>query len=912
MAEFDSNGILSFFSPDVCLENSGGKGTNLAKMAREGFPVPPGFIIPTAAYQAFVSMNSLTGVIQEKICGVDPNKIEELESASSQIRAAFKEARLPETIGGQILNEYSVLGRPPVAVRSSATAEDLPDLSFAGQQDTFLNVTTEKMLLQKVVECWASLWTARAIGYRIRQNVPQEDISLAVVVQKMVESEVSGVLFTANPLTGARNELVIDATFGLGEALVSGLVEPDHYVVNKSTHEVIFRVLGEKALSIRPATDGGVTRMTEGAQETQALTDLQILELARLGDAVENSFSSPQDIEWALNKGSFYLVQSRPITSLFPLPDNLPAEPLKTFVSFAAVQGMVDPLTPIGSYTLKEIFADASALFGIHVTAETQTALYSAGERLWVNFTSIIRNDFGRKVLPAIFDLVEPTVKQAFEQIKDDPRLQPDHKGVSFKGRRQLAGFFIPVAGNVFLNILSPARRRKMIVENGEQILQKMENNARAIQGDRYQKLAAQSDLIGDLAKKYLVHAFTLFVSGVASGMVSWNALNMLTGKQNVYTANGMGSRWNELVLEVTRGMPFNPTTEMDLLLWKMSQAIREDEDSVKKLMNTSAEELASKYLQGNLSGIITEEVDRFLNFYGGRGLCEIDLGRTRWVEDPTHVFEMLNSFLKIQNPEEAPDAVFSRGARAAEAAVDQLAAQVREKPKGRIKSNLVRFFAGRTRQLMGLRENPKFFAVRMMWVLHRELKRTGQEFVEAGELNAADDLFFLTTPELKAMAAREKKDWRSLVGERRMAFDRELKRKQLPRMLLSDGRAFFEGMSGSGNGDNKSITGSPVSPGFIEGFVRVVRDPGKAGLQPGEIMVCPGTDPSWTPLFLIAGGLVMEVGGMMTHGAVVAREYGIPAVVGVHQATTRLVTGMRIRLDGSSGEILILEPEAK
>lgn len=910
MVEKESSFILSFLSAEVDLENAGGKGANLARLARSGFAVPPGFIISTSAYRDFVAANSLEKGIQAAVEGINSTRTLDLDSSSEKIHSAFVQGSLPEKVREEILLAYKQMGSPAVAVRSSATAEDLPGLSFAGQQDTYLNINSEEMLLEKVVECWASLWTARAIGYRIKQNVPQENIALAVVVQTMVQSEVSGVLFTANPLTGVRDQLVIDATFGLGEALVSGWVEPDHYVVDKSVKQILSREPGAKAISVRSLPEGGVEKVAEQAGKVQALSDAQILELADLGDKVEKEFAGPQDIEWATCGGQVYLLQSRPITSLFPLPENLPAEPLKTLVSFAAVQGMVDPLTPIGSYTLKSIFAAGSRAFGIRTNPEAQTILYSAGERLWINFTPILRNELGRRLLPAIFDLVEPTVKQAVEQVKEDPRLMPEHKGVSWKARRQLMTFFIPVAGKVFLNILAPERRRKMIVENGERILRKLDLEARSIQGDRYQRLEKLSGVIESMADKYLIRAFPLFVSGVASGMVSWNALNMLTGKKNIYSDSTSGNHWNDLVIEVTRGMPFNPTTEMDLVLWQMTQAIRKDAASMESVKGHTAEELAGDFLQGKLPKVVTDEMKRFLDLYGGRGLCEIDLGRTRWAEDPTHVFEMLISFLNIQNAEEAPDAVFARGGRVAEEAIAKLSARAKSAPKGWIKGRLIRFFAGRTRQLMGLRENPKFFAVRMMWVQHRELKKIGQEFVEAGELNAADDFFYLTLPELRSLAGREDKEWRRLIAERRQMFERELNRKQLPRMILSDGRAFYEGMINTNSDSEKTVMGSPVSPGLVEGRVRVVRDPARAGLQPGEILVCPGTDPSWTPLFLIAGGLVMEVGGMMTHGAVVAREYGIPAVVGVHQATFRLETGTRIRLNGSTGEITLLDQE--
>lgn len=321
-----------------------------------------------------------------------------------------------------------------------------------------------------------------------------------------------------------------------------------------------------------------------------------------------------------------------------------------------------------------------------------------------------------------------------------------------------------------------------------------------------------------------------------------------------------------------------------------------------------SAPELGARYREGKLPAAVMQVADRFLKKYGGRGFGEIDLGRTRWAEDPTHVFEMLINFLQIEDETRAPDAVFARSAVSAEEAVDKLAAAVRKTRSGWIKARLVRFFAGRARQLMGARESPKFFAVRMMYIIHRELLKLGREFAGSGELGRADDLFHLKITEIRTMAGREKRDWGGTITLRRQAYDREMRRRQIPRLLLSDGRAFYEGIAAQEGDSENRITGSPVSPGIAEGSVHVVLDPRQANLRPGEVLVCPGTDPSWTPLFLSAVALVMETGGMMTHGSVVAREYGIPAVVGVHAATTRLRTGQRVRVDGSKGVVEVLD----
>jgi pyruvate,water dikinase len=299
---------------------------------------------------------------------------------------------------------------------------------------------------------------------------------------------------------------------------------------------------------------------------------------------------------------------------------------------------------------------------------------------------------------------------------------------------------------------------------------------------------------------------------------------------------------------------------------------------------------------------------------YGMRGPGEIDMGRHRWREDPTHIMQTLRNYLRIKDMDHAPDAVFQRGAEAALAASSRLEAVVRGTRGGWLKARVVRWATRRFRALAGLRESPKFFIVRLMGIIRRELLASGRDLVAAGILQQADDLFFLQLSELEALAQSEgpgaggKQDWRRLVADRRASFEREALRRQLPRLLLSDGHAFYEGLSAPAAEGEEVLVGSPVSPGLVEGVVRVVVEPHQASLTPGDILVCPGTDPAWTPLFLVAAGLVMELGGMMTHGSVVAREYGIPAVVGVHEATQRLQTGQRIRLDGNAGRIVILE----
>ena len=339
--------ILPFGSAEATLEMAGGKGMNLARLTRTGFAVPPGFIISTNAYREFVDANRWLPTILSGVADLSAADAGAMERASSQIRVAFTAGKMPEELEAAIRAPYADLKNKPIAVRSSATAEDLPDLSFAGQQDTYLNVIGAEQLLEAVVNCWSSLWTARAIVYRIRNHVDHHEAALAVIVQEMVQSEASGVLFTANPLTGMRSESVIDATLGLGEALVSGQVEPDHYVVDTLNSRILAKTLGAKKISTRGKTGGGVEVIEEEAESKQALSDAEIQELAAVGQQIQKEYGSPQDIEWAFAEKKLYILQSRAITSLYPLP-NESIDPLVIWFSFGSVQGILGAITPLG------------------------------------------------------------------------------------------------------------------------------------------------------------------------------------------------------------------------------------------------------------------------------------------------------------------------------------------------------------------------------------------------------------------------------------------------------------------------------------------------------------------------------------------------------------------------------------
>ncbi|MCD6287173.1 MAG: phosphoenolpyruvate synthase, partial [Anaerolineae bacterium] len=449
-------------SAHTSLAVAGGKGLNLTRLYRAGFPVPPGFIIGTTAYLSFVATHGLSAAILDTVAHIDPADPDALEAAAQTIRAQFAAAETPADLAAEIRSAYADLGCPPVAVRSSATAEDLPGHSFAGQQDTYLNIIGEDSLLKAVADCWSSLWTARAIGYRARIGIDPRDVALAVVVQTMVPSETSGVLFTANPLTGNRTEMVIDATFGLGEALVSGQVEPDHYVVT-ADGRILSKSLGSKAAVVRGQADGGTVTLEQDAASQQAVPDALILQLGRLGQRIAELFGAPQDIEWASMNEQLYALQSRPITTLYPVPDGMSEEPLRALFSFGAVQGMLDPITPLGRDTITAVLIGAGRIFRSRTTVETQSMLWEAGERLWIDIAGMLNNRPGRKLTQSAMEYIEPGAGQALATLIAQDRF-PEPSPLRARTALRLLTALLPMTGRMVRTLLRPDAERDKAV----------------------------------------------------------------------------------------------------------------------------------------------------------------------------------------------------------------------------------------------------------------------------------------------------------------------------------------------------------------------------------------------------------------------------------------------------------------
>ncbi|WP_448613090.1 PEP/pyruvate-binding domain-containing protein [Modestobacter sp. URMC 112] len=867
---------------------AGGKAANLGELLGAGLPVPDGFCVTTNAYRDLAAATDLTEIL-EQLAGITPGDQDRSAELAARARERILSVPVPGHVADAVTAAYRDLGEPPVAVRSSATAEDLPFASFAGQQDTYLGIVGADAVLDAVHRCWASLWTDRAVAYRLRNRIDHAGTQLAVVVQRLVDADVAGVLFTVNPVTGRRDETVVDAGPGLGEAVVSGAVNPDHFVLDSRTGAVRERRLGDKRVVVRPRAEGGTETVPLPASATPCVSDDQLRALVRLGARVQEHYGRPQDTEWAIDRaGRLWLTQARPVTTLFPLPDGESADGLRVYFCFSLAQGLTRPLTPMGVSAIR-VIASSVARFYDHPPADPVAGpppVHEAAGRLFFDITTIMRSVPGRAVFPRVLDVMEARSAVVLRGLSGDPRIPVVHTSWWPVVRRLgwvAARFGIPF--QLAQAVARPEAARRRVDRVGARLRTRPMPPASATAAQRLDFVVG---LLGDAVVRVVPQVMPPAAAGF--GML-WLAGRLL----------GADARPGDLAT-VLRGLPHNVTTEMDLELWSVATAIRADEDAAAAVRGGSPAELAERFRSGTLAPVLQARLRGFLDRYGHRAVAEIDVGMPRWAEDPTHVLGVLANYLRLEDPGRAPDGVFARGATEAEAMVAALTDRARR--RGRLRAGAVGLALDRARRLAGIRELPKSDIVLVLAQARRELLLVGADLAGRGRLAGAEDVFFLGLGEVAE--ALDGRDLRGVVAERRTDFDRETARRHVPRVLLSDGTE-PEALSGTPPEVDGALVGTAASAGTVTGPARVVLDPEGAHLAPGEVLVAPSTDPGWTPLFLTAGGLVMEMGGPNSHGAVVAREYGIPAVVGLPEATRRITTGQPLVVDGTRGLVTAL-----
>ncbi|MBS1602382.1 MAG: phosphoenolpyruvate synthase [Bacteroidetes bacterium] len=827
------------------LPEVGGKGANLGELSRiEGIRVPEGFCVTTEAYKKVTEANRKLDDLLDDLARLNARARKDISEVSARIRSVIENIPIPRDIADEIGGCLEHRGAwNAYAVRSSATAEDLPTASFAGQQDTYLNCIGNESILGHVSKCWASLFTDRAVTYRLQNGFDHRVVRLSVVIQKMVFPRVSGILFTADPLTSNRKVMSIDAGFGTGDALVSGLVNADNYSVREG------RVI------------------VSGQRGRRVLTDEQVLELERIGRKIEGHFGYPQDIEWCLADDGFYILQSRPITTLYPVPviDDNEAH---VFVSVGHQQMMTDAMKPLGL-----------SLF--RLTAGRP--MYTAGGRLFVDIAPYLATSAGRETMLGVLGKSDPLIKDALLTL-----IERDFIPLLPGDGEEAGGSASPLPDFKALNDYDPAVVDDLVRESQASI-GVLKRSIRTRSG------LDMMDLILEDIKKRKTESSDPRSFGVI--MTAMNAASWLNEKMMEW----LGEK--NVADTLTQSVSNNITSEMGLELLDVADKVRCYPEVVAYLQGVREDDLLDG-LDGLEGGKAARDaISAYLEKYGMRCAGEIDITKSRWSEKPGALVAVLVSNIKNFEPG-AGRRKFEEGLRAALKMEQVLLDRLRQLPDGEQKAMETKRMIGLVRHLAGYREYPKYGIVSRYAVYKEALMREAQRLVQANIIEEKEDIYYLSYEELREVVRTNRAD-RFLICQRKEEF-RVYGKMTPPRVITSEGEVITgvyrrEGLPAG------AIAGLPVSSGVVEGRARVILDMEDADLGGEDILVTAFTDPSWTPLFVSIKGLVTEVGGLMTHGAVIAREYGLPAVVGVENATKLIKNGQRIRVNGTDGYVELL-----
>ncbi len=852
----------------------GGKGANLGELSKiEGIRVPDGFCVSTEAFKRIMRETPSINELLNQLSLLKVEDREKIGELSGEIRLRLEGIAIPQDINEEITRLLSRLDeKNAYAVRSSATAEDLPTASFAGQQDTYLNIIGKEAILKHISKCWASLFTDRAVIYRMQNGFDHSQVYLSVIVQRMVFPQASGILFTADPITSNRKLLTIDASFGLGEALVSGLVSADCYKVQEE--EIVDKMIGTKKLAIYGLKEGGTEtqQIDPDQQTTQTLTEHQILQLAGIGRQIEAYFGYPQDIEWCLVDDTFYIVQSRPITTLYPMPEAETQEN-HVYVSVGHQQMMTDPLKPLGM----SIFQLTS--FGPR---------FKAGGRLFVDVTQMLASPDNRKTLLNTMGEHDPLIKDALMTIvergdfikplpNDNKEQSPNksNKGISSSGSQAQ----IENDPTIVTELIKSSQTS---IEELKQTIQRKSGS------DLFDFILEDIQQL----KKILFDpkSSAVFMAAIDASVWINENMNKWLGEKNAADT-------------LSQSVPNNITSEMGLDLLDVADVIRPYPEVIDYLQHVKDDNFLEKIVKFDGGRVIQDAIYAYLNKYGMRCAGEIDITKTRWSEKPMTLVPMILSNIKNHEPN-ASHRKFEQGRRVALEKEQELLERLKQLPDGEQKAKETKRMIDLIRNFIGYREYPKYGMVNRYFVYKQALLKEAEQLVQEGVIHEKEDIYYLTFEEFGEVVRTNKLDYQIICLRKD---EHKLYEKLTPpRVITSDGE-IITGAYKRENLPAQAIVGLPVSSGVIEGRARVILNMEDADLEEGDILVTTFTDPSWTPLFVSVKGLVTEVGGLMTHGAVIAREYALPAVVGVENATKLIKEGQRIRVHGTEGYIELL-----
>ncbi|WP_121809860.1 phosphoenolpyruvate synthase [Mucilaginibacter kameinonensis] len=864
--------VIGFQDADISkLALVGGKGANLGELSGIGeIEVPDGFCITTEAYKIITENNLEFSDLLSQLSHAKADDRGIINEISAKIRAVVETVPVPEAVAEEVACYLSKFDENTAfAVRSSATAEDLPTASFAGQQDTYLNIIGKTAILKHINKCWASLFTDRAVTYRIQNGFDHRKVQLAVVVQQMVFPHASGILFTADPVNGNRKIISVDAGFGLGEALVSGLVNADNYKVRDGS--VVDKKIPAKKLAVYALKDGGTEEQSieSELQHDQVLTDRQILQLNTIGRKIEKHFNNPQDIEWCLANDTFYIVQSRPITTLYPVPE-INDVGNHVFISVGHQQMMTDAMKPLG-LSLWQLTA--------------ARPMYKAGGRLFVDVTDSLASATGRATLLKAMAQHDPLIKDAVTTIierGDVVKVLPEEQQDTVKSKQVAATWAQPP------QLANDPAIAAELIRSSQSSLATLKQTIQAKSG---------TDLFDFILEDLQEMRKELFApQSIAAIMTGMNAALWINEKMQEW----LGEKNAADIL--SQSVANNITSEMGLELLDVADVIRPYPEVINYLQHAK-DDFFNDLVMLNGGQESLAAINSYLDKYGMRCAGEIDITKARWMEKPVTLVPMILNNIKNFEPDSGKQK-FEQGMQGALKKEQELMGRLKQLPDGEQKAEETKQMIGLIRNFAGYREYPKYSIVSRLWVYKKALLKQAELLVQAGIILQEEDIYYLSFEEFREVISVGKLDY-ELIHQRKI--EQQLHEKlNPPRVITSDG----EIISGKYNREDfpvGAMVGLAVSAGVIEGRARVILNMENADLEEGDILITTFTDPSWTPLFVSIKGLVTEVGGLMTHGAVIAREYGLPAVVGVEDATKLIKDGQRIRVNGTDGFVEIL-----
>ncbi len=873
------NVILDLVAVWACDKaRTGGKGAHLARLIHAGFPVPEGFCLTTTLYRKLTDDPTISRLIDE-LESISAAESDALHDLAGRIRDEIRGKELPFDVLKAI--ERRIDAKASYSVRSSATAEDLPTASFAGQHDTLLDITGIEAITRAILQCMASLYTDRAVSYRVANNIPHRDVSMAVVVQQMIEADISGVLFTADPVSGRRTTASIDAAFGPGEGVVSGTVTAENIRLDRRTGEV---------LGIEVHTGNKITQ-DGGGLDVHILTEKQIQKLYAGGEAIERLFGSPQDIEWSFEGEYLWILQSRPITTLFPIPEPRPdGDGLHVYYSWNHRQGMTEAMPPlVVDYWIQTM----DALFHrIGFSPATGSLGATAGGLVYFDVTPFLTS---KRLFPYLREGLSEFDQQSVYLLDDIVFRRRDEmaevsllRGLS-PGRSLIAG--LRLGYTICLTLLSILHG--LVTKTYEQVPARSRRWADQSVGEMI--LAIRSAETGEDRIRMALEKNKEFVwTAMKQALLLWNIF--------VYRAllRRVSNPSDDEFEALERGLSENVTTTMMLELGDITDRARDSSPVRDAIIHGGDLEEIRRVDDGDL---FVSAFTTYLQRYGFRAPSEIEFSRPRYDEAPSMLLQSVRASLQREVRGGHRRQITELEARAEDVIAD-LEKAARRGFFGFLKPRLVRAFALRYRKYLSIREITKYALSQLIAETRHQVLAAGELLKREGGLREAEDVWMYTMDELQSALRDPKKPLDIDLNQRRADFHRH-QTLRAPAVITSDGEV-PRGAMPEGAGDG-GLTGIATSGGVAEGVVRVILYPGDAALRQGEILVAPHTDPGWTPLFLNAAGLITNVGGVMTHGSLVAREYGIPSVV-LAGATDTLRTGQRIRLDGNHGIIELLE----